>query len=107
MPIVFKAGVKPPPTISYPVQVLVYGLRFLSTYLGGSTVTITDWYRTPTENLALEQSVANSQHLAGTAVDVRNDAAGELIASLWRRIGGEVVDKRATSQPHWHLELPD
>lgn len=105
MPIVFKAGVKAPPSITLGVRVLLFGLRAIAA-LSGLTATVTDWWRSASDNLAAG-GVANSQHLAGTAVDVRADAAGALLASLWRAIGGEVVDERSSSSPHWHLELPD
>ena len=102
MPIVFKAGVRAPPSFPYPVQVVLYALRAIAPRT--STATITDWYRTASQNLAVG-GVANSQHLIGTAVDVRNDVAGAALAAAWRAIGGQVVDERATKN-HWHLELP-
>jgi uncharacterized protein YcbK (DUF882 family) len=84
------------------VQVLLFGLRAINPR--SATATITDWYRDATENLRVG-GVANSQHLRGTAVDVRNDVAGAALAAAWRAIGGQVVDERANKN-HWHLELP-
>ena len=101
MPIVFKAGVQPPPSFTIPVRVLLLGL---SRIIPSSTATITDWYRTAAQNLAVG-GAPGSKHTVGTAVDVRDDAAGAILASSWRAIGGKVIDERAT-RAHWHLELP-
>lgn len=101
-----KVGVKSPPELNSDVYEALRRLSEAHARAGSPLVVITDWYRTATDNLKTPRAAPTSQHLIGTAFDLRADGGGRAVAAEWARAGGEVIaPENYPEAPHWHLEL--
>ena len=78
-----------------------WGIRELQIRFGFS---VTRWWSTPGRNAALEDAKPDSQHLAGTAVDVVFDGGIVPPPGLFVAVAREYGIEAIREKDHWHLE---
>lgn len=105
----FKVGVQAPPDFTPGVYSAVAALREAHRRAQRPLITVTEWYRSPEQNLLTRGASATSLHQTGLAFDLRADAGGAAVARAWRELGFRILTPEQEvakgSAPHWHLEL--